>query len=65
METISEEELAEEKYEIDRVYRFLKIGQVFRRTSLACFMKCNGKVNGYYNADPSTLFGKNAICYGD
>ena len=43
----------------------MKFGETIRQTTIACFKKCNGKIDFPFKVEPYSLQGKNQICFGD
>ncbi len=59
------ESIATEAGEIMANFRALKVGNLFRKINIACFMKCGGDKHYPFQPNPNELQAEHQICFGD
>lgn len=63
--TLPFDELLQEQKEIEECYLSIRFGQQVRKTTLACYKKCGGKIGYPFRVEPYKLIGNEELCFGD
>ena len=62
---VSLDDLEAEQREIEDQFLKLRFAQKVRRTTIACYKRCGGKLGFPFIVVPDSLIGMNEVCFGD